>query len=73
MWPLPEEPTARHILLMHESYHRIQPALGLEGGGGLGMNGHLDTRAGRIWLRAELHALRSALRVGRRPAADRPR
>jgi hypothetical protein len=47
MWPLPEETTTRGTLLMHESYHRIQPALGLEGGGGLGTNAHLDTRAGR--------------------------
>jgi len=61
MWPLPDDTTARHILLMHESYHRIQPSLGLVGGGGLGTNTHLDTRSGRVWLRAELHALRSSL------------
>lgn len=61
MWPLPDDSTLRHILLMHESYHRIQPSLGLVGGGGLGTNTHLDTRSGRVWLRAELHALRSAL------------
>lgn len=61
MWPLPDDTTTRHILLIHESYHRIQPALGLQGSGGLGTNAHLDTRAGRIWLRAELHALRTAL------------
>ena len=70
-WPLPEDPAARSVLLMHESYHRIQPALGLQGRADLGTNLHLDTRDGRVWLRAELHALASALRSqgdGRRRA-----
>lgn len=61
MWPLPADPTQRAILLMHESYHSIQPALGLQGDGGLGKNAELDSRRGRIWMRAELAALRSAL------------
>lgn len=61
MWPLPENPTQRAILLMHESYHSIQPALGLLGNSGLGKNVELDYRQGRIWMRAELAALRTAL------------
>ena len=73
-WPLPEKSAARSVLLMHESYHRIQPDLGLEGSGGLGANLHLDTREGRVWLRAELRALSSALRsqgdARRRALAD---
>jgi hypothetical protein len=61
IWPLPASGTLRDILLMHESYHSIQPALGLVGNGGLGKNAELDSRKGRIWMRAELSALRSAL------------
>jgi hypothetical protein len=61
LWPLPENKTERAILMMHESYHRIQPALGLAGSGGLGTNTHLDTKEGRIWMRAGFHALTVAL------------
>lgn len=61
MWPLPADPVQRAILLMHESYHSIQPVLGLQGDGGLGKNAELDSRKGRIWMRAELAALRTAL------------
>lgn len=61
VWPLPADSVLRAILLMHESYHSIQPALGLQGNGGLGKNGELDSREGRIWMRAELAALRAAL------------
>src|SRR5699024_6761572 len=53
--------TERRVVLMHESYHRIQPELGLAPKGSAGANGHLDTRRGRIWLRGELNALRAAL------------
>lgn len=61
MWPLPEKTVQRDILLMHESYHSIQSVLGLQGNGGLGKNAELDSRDGRIWMRAELAALRTAL------------
>lgn len=61
MWPLPTDSTQRAILLMHESYHSVQPALGLQGNGGLGKNAGLDSCEGRIWMRAELAALRTAL------------
>jgi len=64
LWPLPQDAAQRGVLMMHESYHRIQPALGLTGGGGVGTNGHLDTRDGRVWLRAQFHALAVALQSG---------
>lgn len=62
MWPLPADATRRHILLLHESFHSLQGPLGLMGSGGLGKNAHLDTRNGRLWLRAEFAALRAALK-----------
>jgi hypothetical protein len=61
LWPLPADDDDRDVLLMHESYHRIAPQLGLQGSSGLGTNEHLDTQDGRTWLRGELHALRVAL------------
>lgn len=61
MWPLPENKAMREILMMHESYHRIQPEIGLEAKGGLGSNLHLDTKDGRVWMRAEFNALSTAL------------
>lgn len=59
MWPLPEDPPQRGILLMHESFHRVQDDLGFK----LAMreNGHLDEAKGRIWLRLEWRALATAL------------
>jgi hypothetical protein len=66
MWPLPANTGQRDILLMHESYHSIQPALGLQSGG-LGKNAELDSRDGRIWMRAELAALRVALLASGQP------
>lgn len=64
LWPLPENRAERAVLMLHESFHRVQPALGLQGSGGLGTNTHLDTRDGRVWMRAEFHALASALKAG---------
>lgn len=61
LWPVPTDVKKRSVELMHESYHRIQPELHLTGGPDLGTNGHLDTEAGRVWLRGELHALDRAL------------
>lgn len=58
MWPLPENRYARTRLLLHESFHRLQPALGH--GGGDPLNAHLDTEAGRTWLRLEMRALAEA-------------
>lgn len=59
MWPLPESPTARARLLMHESFHRIQEELGLPAMNP--PNAHLGTLEGRVWLRLEWRALQQAL------------
>lgn len=61
MFPLPDDPKKRAVELMHEPFHRIQPEIHLTGGPDLGMNGHLETEGGRIWLRGELRALDRAL------------
>lgn len=53
--PLPSERVARTALVMHESFHREQRALGLPMSSSL--NNHLDKREGRTWLRLEYHAL----------------
>ncbi len=57
--PLPADRFVRLALLLHESFHRIQPALGLEAMDAL--NPQLDERDGRFWLRLELRALGRAL------------
>ncbi len=57
--PLERDRFARIARLAHESFHRLQPALGLSGSDAL--NAHLDTRDGRYWLRLELRALAAAL------------
>jgi ABC-type branched-subunit amino acid transport system permease subunit len=59
MWPLPDDPVARSILLMHESWHRVQGALGLPPSSP--PNDHLDTPEGRYWLQLEWRALARAL------------
>jgi len=61
LWPLPADHAERLTLLAHESFHRLQPALGftipeLS-------NAHLDQEAGRGYLRLELAALRQALQA----------
>jgi len=70
--PLPTEPFARMSLVAHESFHRIQGSLGLDARDTAAA--HLDTEAGRLWLRLELRALARALRegtaAGRQSASD---
>jgi len=63
MWPPFGNADTQAVTLMHESFHRIQPQLGFNGYGNIGIAeaGYLDTEAGRIWLRGELNALRTAL------------
>lgn len=72
MLPLPTDPFQRLALLAHESFHRIQGSVGL--GASDAPNPHLDTEAGRLWLRLELRALARALRAegpaGRQSATD---
>ena len=60
-WPLPADRAARTQLLMHESFHRIQPELGHRAENPL--NAHLDAEEGRVWLRLEFRALAQALRA----------
>jgi hypothetical protein len=64
--PLPPDRFDRTALLIHESFHRIQAALGLSGPDLL--SPHLDQRDGRYWLRLELHALAEALQREGAPA-----
>jgi hypothetical protein len=57
--PLPDERFALVALLIHEAFHRIQPAIGLQSRDPV--NPHLDERDGRYLLRLELRALRRAI------------
>jgi len=59
LWPLPANRYARQRLMMHELFHRVQPALGIAGSDPA--NAHLVTRDGRIWIRLEWRALEEAL------------
>ncbi|HEV8268693.1 MAG TPA: hypothetical protein VGR00_10680, partial [Thermoanaerobaculia bacterium] len=60
MWPVPEFRQPRERLLLHESFHRIQEAIGLPARDAV--NDHLDTLEGRIWIQMEWRALERALR-----------
>lgn len=44
-WPLPEDSAARRVLMMHESWHRVQGRIGLAPSAPA--NSHLDTLDGR--------------------------
>lgn len=59
LWPVTDNRYARRILLMHESFHRIQDSLGFVNGEK--SNAHLATADGRIWTRLEWRALTEAL------------
>lgn len=59
--PLPTDEFAQLSLMAHESFHRVQPELGLAARDAL--NAHLDDEQGRIWLRLELRALAASLRA----------
>jgi hypothetical protein len=62
LWPaLGETLVQRRRLLMHESWHRIQPELGFPLANG--NSEHLDTLEGRYLLLLELRALATALRA----------
>lgn len=64
--PLPEKAIDRQVLLIHESWHRIQPNLDLDVPDL--SNGHLDKLEGRYWLQLEWRALAKALET---PAKSR--
>jgi hypothetical protein len=59
MLPLPEDAYTRRVLLAHESFHRIQPKLGLTSKEVA--NAHLDTVEGRYLMQLEWRALAAAL------------
>lgn len=61
MLPLPKDQQSRINLLAHESFHRIQPALGFALSNA--ENNHLDQKDGRIYLRLELEALKKAIQA----------
>ena len=62
LWPLPGEADERHVKMMHELFHRIQPALGF-GNIHEVANAQLDTLEGRYLLRLEWLALTKALQA----------
>ena len=59
--PLPADRFTRIQLLVHESFHRIQPDLHLNAGDA--MNAHLDERDGRWLLRLEMRAMAAAIQA----------
>lgn len=59
MWPLPKDQHARGVLMMHESWHRIQNDIGLPLAGP-NLN-HLDQMNARYFLQLEWRALNKAL------------
>jgi hypothetical protein len=73
MLPLPSDRFNRLRLLAHESFHRLQPQLGLPVASPL--LPHLDEASGRLWLRMELRAFTRAVgeaddAAARRMASD---
>ncbi len=59
-FPLPNTKEERLNLLIHESFHQIQPAIGFDSFKEK-QSVHLDTKLGRIYLKLELEALKKAL------------
>jgi hypothetical protein len=57
--PLPGTKEERLNILMHESFHRIQPLIGFVSLTEI-QSKHLDTKEGRIYLKLELEALKKA-------------
>jgi hypothetical protein len=59
-WPMPEDASQRRKLMMHESFHRIEPGIGLASSREIGSD-HLDTLQGRYLMQLEWRALGQAL------------
>ena len=59
--PLPETKEERLNLLIHESFHRIQPIIDFDSLNEVQSN-HLESKEGRIYLKLELEALKNALK-----------
>ena len=58
--PLPKTKESRLNLLIHESFHAIQPLIGFDSINTI-QSIHLDSEAGRVYLKLELEALKKAL------------
>lgn len=69
LWPLPADRVTRDVVLMHESWHRIQDRLGLPAASPT--VGYLDTPEARIRMRLEWRALAAALRATDASSRDR--
>lgn len=59
LWPLPSSQQERARLITHELFHRIQEEVGFRASNPV--NAHLESEAGRVWLRLEFRALERAL------------
>ena len=68
MTPLPLSAFSRIRLLGHESFHRLQKQLNLNVDEP--KLSHVDSEAGRLWLRMELRALAQALRTSGNESRD---
>lgn len=66
LWPLPEDPDERKVLLAHEAWHRIQDKVGFPSS--VATNDHLDSLHGRYLLQLEWRALSKALRSAKADA-----
>jgi hypothetical protein len=66
--PLPDDPFARKMLLVHENFHRVQNGLGFPPTAPA--NAHLDSVEGRYWLELEWRALGKALNGDRQAVRD---
>src|SRR5437867_4169629 len=66
--PLPADDYQRRVLLIHESFHRIQPKLAFVSQET--SNAHLDTVEGRYLMQLEWRALAEALRGNRAAIGD---
>lgn len=59
-WPLPADAGQRRVLMAHESFHRIEPQIGLDPVHELA-NSHLDSLQGRYLMQLEWRALAKAV------------
>jgi hypothetical protein len=69
LWPVASDPTTRRVILMHESWHRIQDELGVPAASPT--VAYLDKPDARIRMRLEWRALAAALRAGDAISRDR--
>jgi hypothetical protein len=61
-WPLPDDVFTRDVLVIHELFHYIQPAIGHAPPGGISYdNRHMDDMMARVFLKMEWRALEIAV------------